>query len=325
MQRFENILCIIDEQQDSKAAVLQSLEIANDHQARITFASVLKVPRSWHLAFGSKEEFNSKLGEASEIRKTVIRSWLSEIEPDSDYEIDIYSGVGFIEIIRSVKRNHFDLVVKCAENPDWLGRIFGSDDMHLMRKCPAAVLMLKPGQQGPIRNILATVDVNEDVRDSDEERVQEHINKKVLQYSASLCVSELTRLHIGSVWEAYGEDFERYSVFSHAPEGLVDLYVDRSRQDCEDKLNQLMSDLEAIIGEDAVKFINPEPHIAKGHPSKEIPAMAEKYRIDLVVMGTVGRVGLPGLFIGNTAESILEQVRCSVLTIKPDGFETPVN
>jgi len=42
------------------------------------------------------------------------------------------------------------------------------------------------------------------------------------------------------------------------------------------------------------------------------------------VMGTVGRVGLPGLLIGNTAETILGRVGCAVLAIKPEGFQTPV-
>ena len=62
----------------------------------------------------------------------------------------------------------------------------------------------------------------------------------------------------------------------------------------------------------------------KGAASKEIPLMVENYDIDLIVMGTVGRVGIPGLIIGNTAESILEQTKCSVLAIKPEGFKTPI-
>ena len=41
-------------------------------------------------------------------------------------------------------------------------------------------------------------------------------------------------------------------------------------------------------------------------------------------MGTVGRTGIPGLLIGNTAETILQQVDCSVLAIEPPGFVTPV-
>jgi nucleotide-binding universal stress UspA family protein len=35
--------------------------------------------------------------------------------------------------------------------------------------------------------------------------------------------------------------------------------------------------------------------------------------LDLLVMGTVGRTGVPGLLIGNTAERVLSKVECSVL------------
>ena len=41
-------------------------------------------------------------------------------------------------------------------------------------------------------------------------------------------------------------------------------------------------------------------------------------------MGTVARTGIPGLLIGNTAETILQRVDCSVLAVKPDGFVSPV-
>ena len=39
-------------------------------------------------------------------------------------------------------------------------------------------------------------------------------------------------------------------------------------------------------------------------------------------MGTVGRLGIPGLFIGNTAEEIFQTTKCSVLAVKPDGFKS---
>jgi nucleotide-binding universal stress UspA family protein len=65
-------------------------------------------------------------------------------------------------------------------------------------------------------------------------------------------------------------------------------------------------------------------HLLKGRPANLIPKLAEKEKVDLIVMGTVCRTGVPGVFMGNTAESILQQVESSVLTIKPDGFVTPV-
>lgn len=41
-------------------------------------------------------------------------------------------------------------------------------------------------------------------------------------------------------------------------------------------------------------------------------------------MGTVGRTGLNGLIMGNTAETLLRSLRCSVLAVKPEGFVSPV-
>jgi len=40
-------------------------------------------------------------------------------------------------------------------------------------------------------------------------------------------------------------------------------------------------------------------------------------------MGTVGRSGIKGFFMGNTAEKILNNINCSVLAIKPHGWKTP--
>ncbi|MCK4302705.1 MAG: universal stress protein [Candidatus Eisenbacteria sp.] len=52
--------------------------------------------------------------------------------------------------------------------------------------------------------------------------------------------------------------------------------------------------------------------------------LARDRYFDLIVTGTVCRTGLPGFLIGNTAETILAQVDCSVLTVKPDGFASPI-
>ena len=41
-------------------------------------------------------------------------------------------------------------------------------------------------------------------------------------------------------------------------------------------------------------------------------------------MGTVGRSGIDGVIIGNTAEKVLNRIECSVLALKPPGFVTPI-
>ena len=65
-------------------------------------------------------------------------------------------------------------------------------------------------------------------------------------------------------------------------------------------------------------------HLVAGDAGKVLPRLAESLDIGLIVMGTVARTGLSGLIMGNTAETILRSVRCSVLAVKPAGFVTPV-
>ncbi|MEX2133825.1 MAG: universal stress protein [Acidimicrobiia bacterium] len=62
----------------------------------------------------------------------------------------------------------------------------------------------------------------------------------------------------------------------------------------------------------------------QGTASKVFPKLADVLEVGLIVMGTVARTGISGLIMGNTAETILRSVRCSVLAVKPEGFVTPV-
>jgi universal stress protein E len=43
------------------------------------------------------------------------------------------------------------------------------------------------------------------------------------------------------------------------------------------------------------------------------------------VMGTIGRTGVKGLLIGETAERVLRRANCSVLALKPRGFRSPLD
>ena len=55
-----------------------------------------------------------------------------------------------------------------------------------------------------------------------------------------------------------------------------------------------------------------------------IEAAAAKLKADLLVMGTISRTGIAGLVLGSTAERMLGLVDCSILAVKPRGFETTV-
>jgi nucleotide-binding universal stress UspA family protein len=106
-------------------------------------------------------------------------------------------------------------------------------------------------------------------------------------------------------------------------EGVTN-YVGREQASHRNQLYKLAEELRGWIGKDAYDSLLPNFHLPKGPAKKEVAPLAAELRADLVVMGTVARTGIPGVIIGNTAEAILDQLSCSVLTIKPPGFITPV-
>ena len=82
--------------------------------------------------------------------------------------------------------------------------------------------------------------------------------------------------------------------------------------------------LDRLLGKYDLTDLEHQIHLRKGEAASAIPELAREKQVDLIVMGTVCRTGIAGFFIGNTAERILQQVDCSVLTVKPEGFVSPV-
>jgi universal stress protein E len=59
-------------------------------------------------------------------------------------------------------------------------------------------------------------------------------------------------------------------------------------------------------------------------PSRALTQAARKYRVGLIVMGAISRSALKRLFIGNTAERVIDDVQCDVLVVKAPDFRTAV-
>jgi len=65
-------------------------------------------------------------------------------------------------------------------------------------------------------------------------------------------------------------------------------------------------------------------HLVARHPIDAIQETAQRIGSSIVVMGAVSRSGLKRLFIGNTAERLLDQLDCDLLIVKPRGFASHV-
>jgi len=62
-------------------------------------------------------------------------------------------------------------------------------------------------------------------------------------------------------------------------------------------------------------IFHPEVRVGVEYP--EIIELAEREKIDLIVMGTRGRTGLAHAFLGSVAERVVRHAPCPVLTVKP--------
>ena len=75
-------------------------------------------------------------------------------------------------------------------------------------------------------------------------------------------------------------------------------------------------ELDKIFAEELRGFDNVEQTIVKGIPYAEIIRFSEANDIDIVVLGTHGRRGLDRIIFGSTAEQVVKNSRCPVLTVR---------
>ena len=323
MKPFENILFVVNPEEPCALVLERTVALAENNQAALTVVDVL--PRLALGAGGPEAGLTGlelQAGLAAE-RGALLEGLVSPFRERLPIRTRVLTGTPYLEVVREVIRGGHDLVVRPPERPGWLDRLFGSDDMHLLRKCPCPVWLIQCEPPKSRQRILATVDAD-DRYPAEELETRRALNHEVLERAAALALSEFAELHVASVWDAMGESLLR-GPFENSPEEKIAPYVEHARRRVAANLDQLMPDLEDAFGKETAQYLRPSVHLVKGSARREIPALARRLETNLVVMGTVARTGIPGLIMGNTAEAILEQIGCSVLAIKPPGFVTPVS
>tara|TARA_R110002111_G_scaffold110495_3_gene170090 strand:- start:233 stop:706 length:474 start_codon:yes stop_codon:yes gene_type:complete len=146
-----------------------------------------------------------------------------------------------------------------------------------------------------------------------ENKVRDSLNATILQLASSLAAKDNSELHVIHAWALFGEQLLRSR--GGVPESEIYRYARQQEEKQRQALEGLLARHTGGMG---------EPHLVEGNPDSVIPQMVANKKVDLLVMGTVCRTGIPGFFIGNTAETILDEVDCSVLTVKPEGFQSAV-
>lgn len=318
MKRFKNILFAVEPSVAQENAIARAVSLAKNSQARLTVVDVIsEVVDLSSLALGDTASADltamRQLG-----RKQELEALIAPHREQLDIDVDVLEGRKFIELIHAVLRNDHDLLIKPAENPQRIERLFGSTDMHLLRKCPCPVWLTHPEDKTDYKRIVAAVDYDPDEPDADEKA----LNTLILELAGSLAVADFASLHIVHAWDTPETGLVR--LWADEPDAAEQQYVESARARHTKGMEQIRQQLREQLGEEAYEYLSPKTHLPMGPPSKAIPAIVKELDADLVVMGTVARTGIPGFFIGNTAEAVLDQLQCSVLAIKPPGFKSPV-
>lgn len=312
MKRFRHILFVADKSRGEQHALVNILELARHFGTRVTVIDVMTVyPDKFFIPDASvdlvslhQQTVEDRLGQLQTLATSAARQAGAAV-PD----IVMRDGADHIEIIRQVKSGNHDLVCKASDNNTLVtGALFGTLDMHLLRKCPCPVFIVKPKKKIRHANVLAAVDLDYSTKP------RSALNRLIVDLAASLAGMEEGNLDLLHAWHLPYERKMRSDDLLRDT-NTVDALLRDMKKHKQQQLNALAETWSAL---------QPRTHLVRGEADTVIPKFASRKNIDLVVMGTVGRGGIAGFFIGNTAEKVLYALNCSVLAIKPAGFKTPV-
>jgi nucleotide-binding universal stress UspA family protein len=138
-------------------------------------------------------------------------------------------------------------------------------------------------------------------------------NAKILRTARWIAEADENELHVVhalSEPKAKAVEAQRFTV----DEGE---FLDELRSEISQTCNGLLGRNDQYLSGDRI-------HLLIGSPGVVIPQLLRQKPMDLILMGTKARTGLAGLLKGNLAEGIMGQVDCSMLTIKPDDFVSPL-
>ena len=204
-----------------------------------------------------------------------------------------------------------DLLIKqpVRDSSSWLNKhLTLPDDWHLARESKVPLLLVQGHQAWTAGNVLAAMDV--------EHHDQPHLSLQgnVMDYAAELCALFDARLNVVSAYKPVSQSQAGHVVvnpFSAEAPAQTDAFQPQHHADAQHCLEQCRWFKEEYA------LAKNRMHIVEGPARVQIPIVAGKLNASLVVLGTVARHGLFGALVGNTVESVLDQLHCDVLILQP--------
>ena len=190
-------------------------------------------------------------------------------------------------VIRRAAAIKADLIVVHKQGHHRLPALLGYTDWELLRASPVPVLLIKNARYRGRAPVLAAVDPQHAAAGS------VGLERRILHNAGALAGALRAPLHAVQVltpWVSPGA--KRRTALTGLTRGA------------------------------AIKPAH--AHLLVGDPDALLPATARRLRAGAVVMGMMSRRGLKRMFIGNSAERLLDDMHCDVLVVKPPRFAVRV-
>ncbi len=282
-------------------AVNCAIEFAKSCGGEITFFTTLEISeQARHLIDVHESEITDSVEvEASRVLEKLVQQTETEGVKSS---CKVTFGTSWVNIIREAVLGKQTMVIVGRRGSRSKSRFFyGKTVTKLIRKCPVPVLVAKPDPPREVESILVADDFSE-------------IGEAVLDAGVQLARIRVARLHVVHVIEEAGQ-----GLFSGPSLEEARKLEAQQREAAEAEINERLSQTDYRTLVHGTKV-----HVEVGSPEEVVLDLIESEKVDLMVIGSIGRSGLSAMLLGSTAERLLSTADSSLLVIKPADFDCPV-
>ncbi|HKQ14339.1 MAG TPA: universal stress protein [Steroidobacteraceae bacterium] len=306
MNAINNILVIVDPTAQKHPAVDKAALLAKTLGARLElYVCDTKASRERRLAAHA-----GKSGDQPFLVN--IKEFLEQIaRPIRALGIDVTTEVECADplhaaLIDRARRTTADLIVKDTHSHSLAKRtLLTNTDWELIRACPVPLLLTKSYPWALTPKICAAVDPG---HANDKPAL---LDNRIVDYAALLAKRLKGELHLLHVYLPV-------AIVAAAAAGSPPMAITIPAEDLAREAEQRRAMLQGLVSEYRVTPGN--VHLEVGGPAAVLPRVAGELRADMVAMGAISRSGLKRVFIGSTAEDVLEHLPCDAFIVKPPDF-----
>jgi universal stress protein E len=304
--KIHNILVIVDPTASEQPAVEKAARLAEKFGSRLELYAC-ETKESHAMRYAKHIEAGGHADFITHIRALLERIAKPLRQRGIDTTVETESGDPLHEkLLERMKRTSADLVVKDTHHHSLAKRTFVTNtDWHLIRGCPAPLLLTKTEPWPAAPTLAAAIDPG---HVNDKPAV---LDRRILEWSHSMAEQ------VGGALQVVHAYLPMILV-ADAAGGMAAMMTPLTPEIMEDERKRKVSEAQAVLAPYGIDARNLKVQL--GVASDVLPRFAQEVGADVMVMGAISRSGLKRIFIGSTAERVLEHLPCDALIIKPPDF-----